>query len=208
MPADTAPQAEPAFLEEPRAGRLNIQYRPADGDEVAENPPRFSWLPVIEDEAAYVVRISVDADCPKDATWTFPGVPLNFLTPPTTLPPGRYYWSYAVWDAARKQPKTRWSRSRSFTIAEGCPQVPLADRTKRYASVDMAHPRLWLGPKQLKSFAKKVRQDPQHCAWQNRFHSVYLPNTIMFGQLHFGHAFRLFFPKRIQPIADWVLVIC
>ncbi len=175
MPADTALQAEPAFLEEPRAGRLNIQYRPADGDEVAENPPRFSWLPVIEDEAVYVLRISVDAGYPKDATWLFPGVPLNFLTPPVALPPGRYYWSYAVWDAGRKQPKTRWSRSRSFTLAEGCPEVPLADRTKRYANADMAHPRLWLGPQQLEAFAGKVRQDPEHCAWQKFYDESVAP---------------------------------
>ena len=36
-------------LDQPKAGRLNIQYAP-DGEDVVENPPRFTWLPVIEDE--------------------------------------------------------------------------------------------------------------------------------------------------------------
>ena len=36
-----------AYLDEPKAGRLNIQYAPADGVEVSENLPRFMWLPVI-----------------------------------------------------------------------------------------------------------------------------------------------------------------
>ena len=44
-------------LDEPQAGRLTIQYAPDADTEVAENPPRFTWLPVIEDEANYVLRV-------------------------------------------------------------------------------------------------------------------------------------------------------
>jgi len=49
---------ELAMLDEPVAGRLNIQYAPHADTEIAENPPRFSWLPVIEAEALYAVRIT------------------------------------------------------------------------------------------------------------------------------------------------------
>ncbi|CAA6814310.1 MAG: Unknown protein, partial [uncultured Thiotrichaceae bacterium] len=38
------------YLDEPKAGRLNIEYSPAAGASVIENPPRFMWLPVVEDE--------------------------------------------------------------------------------------------------------------------------------------------------------------
>ena len=43
-------------LDEPKTGRLTIQYAPDADTEIAENPPRFTWLPVIEDEAQYVLR--------------------------------------------------------------------------------------------------------------------------------------------------------
>ena len=37
-------------LDEPKAGRLTIQYAPVAESELAENPPRFTWLPVLDDE--------------------------------------------------------------------------------------------------------------------------------------------------------------
>ena len=46
MPGATAPT-----LDEPRTGRLTIQYAPDAETPIVENPPRFTWLPVIEDEA-------------------------------------------------------------------------------------------------------------------------------------------------------------
>ena len=60
-----------AYLDEPAAGRLNIQYAPCAGDDLVENPPRFTWLPVVEDEARYVLRLSTDPDYPAKATRLF-----------------------------------------------------------------------------------------------------------------------------------------
>jgi len=177
MLADTALTRDAAYLDEPRASRLTIQYRPAEGDVVGENPPRFSWLPVLEDGAAYVVRISADPTYPDGATWTFPGIALNFFTPPLALPPGRYHWSYAFWDAATDAPATRWSLSRDFTIEDGCPEIPLPGRATRYDNADMAHPRLWLGPAALAAFAERVKADPTHCNWQTFFERSVVPWT-------------------------------
>ena len=55
MPGATAPT-----LDEPRTGRLTIQYAPDAETPIVENPPRFTWLPVIEDEALYLLRLSQD----------------------------------------------------------------------------------------------------------------------------------------------------
>jgi hypothetical protein len=155
-----------AMLDEPKAGRLNIQYAPDDAD-VTENPPRFTWLPVIEDEARYTLRISTDPKFPKGKTTTYEDLPLNFFTPDAPLDAGSYHWSYAVWDG--KAPATNWSQTRQFTIAKDLPQTPIPSRAKRYAQAEMSHPRLWLSPGALAKFSKDIAKDPSHCNWQSFF---------------------------------------
>ena len=66
MPSTTQPSV--TYLDEPKAGRLNIQYAPAGNVELTENPPRFMWLPVVEDEAHYVIRVSTNEHFPDTAT--------------------------------------------------------------------------------------------------------------------------------------------
>ena len=155
-----------AMLDEPKAGRLNIQYAPDDAD-VTENPPRFTWLPVIEDEARYTLRISTDPKFPKGKTTTYEDLPLNFFTPDAPLDAGSYHWSYAVWDG--KAPATNWSQTRQFTVAKDLPQTPIPSRAKRYAQAEMSHPRLWLSPGALAKFSKDIAKDPSHCNWQSFF---------------------------------------
>ena len=169
--------AEPqtAYLDEPAAGRLNIRYAPEEGAEIAENPPRFTWLPVVDEAARYVLRLSADPEYADAQTRVFTDLPLNFLTPDAPLAPGRWHWSYAVWDEGAERPATRWSTSRVFDMSEGLPETPLPSRAERYAKADMAHPRLWLGPKELKAFRKDVAADPEHCNWQNFFDKSVAP---------------------------------
>lgn len=167
--------SQAAYLDEPAAGRLNIRYAPAEGDVLVENPPRFTWLPVVEDEARYVLRLSRDPAYPADATQTFTDIALNFFTPETVLEPGSYHWSYAVWDTAKSAPATVWSTSRSFDLGKGLPATPLAGRISRYAGADRAHPRLWLGPKELAAFRKALAKDPDHCGWTTFYRDSVLP---------------------------------
>ncbi len=181
MPSD-ASSLSAAYLDQPRAGRLNIQYAPAGGEAVLENPPRFTWLPVVEEKAHYVLRASTDPAFPKARTQVYSDIPLNFLTPDKVFAPGTWHWSYAVWDAALKAPVTGWSTVRSFEVPEGLPEVPLPSRAKRYAGSDMAHPRLWLGPKDLRAFRKAVADDPAHCGWSTFYEKSVTPwidKTIM-----------------------------
>jgi len=83
-------------LDEPRAGRLTIDYSPVETDEIIENPPRFTWLPVIEHGANYTLKIEAAGQGQSSGSWTFSKLPLNFFTPDITLPPGKYTWCYAV----------------------------------------------------------------------------------------------------------------
>ncbi|MEP5758820.1 MAG: DUF4962 domain-containing protein [Litoreibacter sp.] len=163
-----------ANLDEPKAGRLNIQYAPTKDDTIFENPPRFSWLPVIESEALYTLRISKSADYSKDVL-TFSNLSLNFFTPDAPLAPGKYHWSYAIWSPDSKTAVTDWSSSRSFTVGADLPETPLASRETRYGSADMAHPRLWLSPAKLKTFKDTVKKDAKSHAWDVFFEKSVSP---------------------------------
>lgn len=175
MPSAAKTSKKLPELDQPRAGRLNIQYAPANGKEVAENPPRFSWLPVIEDEAEYVLRVSTDPSFPDGNTDTFTGISLNFFTPDKVFAPGEYHWSYAVWSEANKAPGTKWSTTRTVVIGEDLPQTPLKSRKDRYEQSDFAHPRLWLNPKTLETFKKDVAADPEHCTWSTFYEKSVQP---------------------------------
>ncbi|KUF12301.1 DUF4962 domain-containing protein [Pseudoponticoccus marisrubri] len=162
-------------LDEPQTGRLTIQYAPDATTEITENPPRFTWLPVIEDEAQYVLRISTDPDFPTGATHFYCRLPVNFFTPDIVLEPGQWHWSYAVCDPETGKPVTGWSRTRSFTVAQGLPESPLPSRRARFAGTTAAHPRLWLDPARLEAFRSAVAADPTHCTWDTFYRESVLP---------------------------------
>ncbi|SMX39076.1 DUF4962 domain-containing protein [Maliponia aquimaris] len=169
------PGAPAPLLDEPKAGRLTIDYAPDVGTEIVENPPRFTWLPVIEDEAQYVLRISTDPAFPSGATHYYTRLPLNFFTPDTVLSPGTWHWSYAVCDPATGKPATTWSTVRSFTLTEGLAETPLPARKARLAGTNRAHPRLWMNPERLAEFKAAVEADPTHCTWETFYRKSVLP---------------------------------
>ena len=139
MPGDALP-----LLDEPKAGRLTIQYSPLAQTEVTENPPRFTWLPVVEDEARYILRLSTDEGFSEDNTQTFSDLPLNFFTPSKALAPGTYHWSYATW--ANGVQTSTWSSTRSFNVGGSLPETPLKPRAARLEGASSDHPRLWMTP--------------------------------------------------------------
>lgn len=165
----------PLALDEPAPGRLTTAYRPEAGDDIAETPPRFSWLPDIEPGAAYVLRLSHDADFPANATRTFRDIPFNFFTPDAPLEPGRWHWSYAEADPATAEPRSAWSRTRSFDLPEGLPETPLPSRADRLAAASRARPRLWLNPDSLDAARKATAADPQVWTWSRFMKDSVLP---------------------------------
>ena len=162
-------------LDEPKAGRLTIQYGPVGDDAVVENPPRFTWIPVIDDDARYVLRISTDPAFPKDATRVYKNIPLNFFTPDSVLAPGDHYWSYATWDADAGARSSEWGSMRQFSVAPDLPETPLAARETRLAQVPLSHPRLWMTKDRLPGFVEAVKNDPDHCTWSAFYDHSVLP---------------------------------
>ncbi|MBX2837563.1 MAG: DUF4962 domain-containing protein [Gammaproteobacteria bacterium] len=168
---------EPVKLDEPRAGRLNIGYSPDLSTEITENPPRFTWMPVIEDEASYILRVSTDPQFENADTEQFTDISINFFTPDKVLAPGTYYWSYAVWSAEEQMPSSTWSQSRQFTITNGLPETPIPQRATRVDSFHRSHPRLWLNNDTLSTFANDVSKSEEHCGWQAFFEKSVKPWT-------------------------------
>ena len=155
-------------LEEPKGGRLNIRYAPDGGQSVSENPPRFTWLPVLDNEARYILRISDTSDFRSGNTFEFPSLPWNFFTPDRVFTSGTWYWTYAEWDVEKSARATDWSIVRSFQIADGLPETPLPSPAERRTSWSSAHPRLWLDPQKTKSFQHAINANPSSFQF-NRF---------------------------------------
>ena len=147
-------------LDEPPAGRLMIQYVPDAETEIVETPPRFSWIPDIEDRARYALSVvTVDG---TERLYT--DIPTNFFTPPDALPAGSYTWRYCVWSDGG--PSSAWSSARAFSIAEGLTETPLASREVRFDKVTPSHPRLWLDDTGVEAFREALTTDPDHCGWR------------------------------------------
>ena len=163
------------ILDEPDAGRLTIQYGPCEQTLITENPPRFTWLPIIEENAQYLVRISTSENYNAGSTQTFKNIPLNFFTPDTPLAPGKYVWSYATYSAEKQAIISSWSKDRQFSIAEGLPNTPLPQRETRFDKCNKSHPRLWLNKDRIKEFKIELAKDATHCTWDVFYEKSVLP---------------------------------
>jgi len=153
------------LLDEPATGRLTIQYSPDAHTLITENPPRFTWLPTLEDGVEYAVRICRDEQYQPDNTQILTGISLNFFTPDKALDEGGYVWSYCVWSKAQNAPASNWSSDRQFTLGPDVPQTPLPLRDNRFLKSNKDHPRLWMDKTKISSFKTNLAKDPSFCTW-------------------------------------------
>ncbi|MDF2960849.1 MAG: alginate lyase, partial [Paenibacillus sp.] len=158
-------------LYQPQSGVLTVQYAPDEQTVLIENPPRFTWIPAQLEHDRYVLQYSRSPQFDSNATVTVQSIPYNLYTPDHALEPGVYYWRYALLleqeEGAedRSAAQTEWSQTRSFTVAAGLPETPLAARETRYAQAAKEHPRLWLQAEELPAFRRKVRENPASVGW-------------------------------------------
>ncbi|KKO55210.1 DUF4962 domain-containing protein [Paenibacillus sp. DMB20] len=171
-------------LFQPESSMFTVQYAPGDQTVITENPPRFTWMAAQqEDDAAYVLQISPDESFAPETVWEYKPLPFNFFTPDRALPPGGYYWRYALMESAPQDNETpggtlhpddgrrisSWSVTRRFDIPEDLPETPLPRRNDRYPEqgAALAHPRLWLNPGRLKELALAIQDGPMGGAWDD-----------------------------------------
>lgn len=148
-------------LEQPSSAEMTVKYFP-DADEVAENPPRFIWVPEMDSHACYALKLKHIATGKETL---FANIRHNFYRPDVCIAAGEYEWRYALWDKAAKQADSVWSQARKFTLLEGAPEVPALQHEERYGTCSMAHPRLWLNPDEVEALGAKVKADPDYCKW-------------------------------------------
>jgi hypothetical protein len=162
-PDDLPPLAEAA------AAFLTVQYAPSDGAESAENPPRFSWLPAIDEDAAYMLAVEpVEADAGSATGLAFEALSgtHNFYTPRHVLATGRWRWRYRLWNSQRSAPASGWSTWRSFSVPHTAKHCPAMDTSSFFSRPAPARPRLWLQPEEVLSLRAAVSDDAQHIGWQ------------------------------------------
>lgn len=148
-------------VEEPIGGRLNIRYGPENGQIVSENPPRFTWLPVLDSNARYVMRISDARDLGGANTFDYSSLHWNFLTPDRKFDSGTWYWAYAEWDEDAAKRVSDWSTVREFQITDGLPETHVRCSATRLETWSVAHPRLWLNPEKVAAFRGAIKTDPK-----------------------------------------------
>jgi Domain of unknown function (DUF4962)/Heparinase II/III-like protein len=151
-------------LDEPKASGLTVRYQP-DDEAVWENPPRFVWLPALDETLPYVLRVARSDHYLPTETKTFTDVRRNFFTPPEGFDVGSYVWSYAVWDGTTSAPASAWSLSRRFVVPEGLVALPLPSPMDRRGRSAQSRPRLWLGKDACERFATALASNPQHCGF-------------------------------------------
>jgi hypothetical protein len=107
---------------------------PAEGEELAANPPAFVWIPA-EPADAYQVEYSRDRDFPPDATITAQ-TPWLIHVPQKALASGRWYWRW------RPAGSDETSPIRSFVIREDAVVVPFPDVAEMLEGIGTSRPRV------------------------------------------------------------------
>ncbi|WP_418320679.1 DUF4962 domain-containing protein [Piscinibacter sakaiensis] len=160
-------------LEQPATGRLTLQPTPRPDAPPTENPPRFAWIPDIDAGAQYSLRVrQLDGN---GAEYITDGLRHNFHTPDRSFEPGRYAWSYALWSPTASSVVTAWSAEREFVLEPGLTHAPAMRHQDRYAGCEMAHPRLWLNPRERDAMVRAVGADRRHLGWDSFFETAVRP---------------------------------
>jgi hypothetical protein len=149
--AGSAPAAELKLDERP-AEPGEWGYRPADRDISQVNPPSFSWRP--QNNLTWEIHCAHDAAFEK-AAYQAKDLEFNVHCPAKTFKPGTYTWRYRGKDGKGKY--TNWSRTRTFTIADGAVAMPMPHREELIARIPKSHPRLFMRPENLNQLRELAR---------------------------------------------------
>lgn len=130
-------------------------FRPAAGDAVSVNPPRFSWRPQGKG-VRYAVEASRDPSF-KNVEYTADGIEFNVHAPDRTFEPGEWAWRFRYMDAAGTW--SEYSTVRRFTVPATAMQMPIPGRAELLARVPMSHPRLFVRPEWMPKLRERAKGD-------------------------------------------------
>ncbi len=147
-------------LLQPDESLLTISYLPTAGQPVAENPPRFQWIPPQIGAHNYELELRRHTDDGDPGTAEiFTGIAFPFFTPPAAFATGEYSWRYRTCSPQNGQ--SAWSIARRFCVTEDSAVSPsVFDLDKVLA----ARPRLAIAPNQHQELRKDAAALPE---WQH-----------------------------------------
>ena len=130
-------------------------FRPADGSVSQVTPPGFSWRPQ-KGAASYELQCAADSAF-AHVEYEANNITFNVHCPPRTLPPGRWYWRFRVYDESGAA--SGWSSVRAFKISDDANPLPLPSRDDLLARIPASHPRLFLRPEQIPELRRRAKSD-------------------------------------------------
>ena len=142
---------------------LQTPRSPADGREVLQNPPDFTWPPE-PGAQSYTVALSPTKDFSAGVI-TVDGLPYNCLSYSKVLDRQTWYWRYRFTDAHGAQ--AEWSEPCSFSIAENATEFPVPPPDELLGAIPRAHPRVYATADGLEAF--RARRLMGAAAWWESF---------------------------------------
>ena len=141
------------ILERPAKAEELVAY-PADEGEAGVNPPGFCWTPH-DDAATYRLEVAPRGSLRLELS--IEGLTSTVYPPPRTLPPGNYIWQVVYVDENGKDYGA--SRSRSFSLDDQRPKLPMPDVAQLKEQLAGLRPRMYLNNGRLDRIREAVKQN-------------------------------------------------
>jgi len=130
-------------------------FRPLAAVPSQVTPPGFCWRPQ-KDAKEYALEVSRTSDFAEPA-YRAAGIAWNVHCPPQTLAAGPWHWRFRYRDKADQW--SGWSKTRTFTIAEGASELPLPTKQDLLARIPTQHPRLFVRPEWMPKLRQRAQAD-------------------------------------------------
>lgn len=140
-------------------GESQVGYSPADGATVAVNPPPFVWVPPA-DNLLYMVEIAPAEDFTEDGRMRLHDVDISTVALREALPPGRWFWRYAV-QAIAGAPDfdgATWSKARAFAVPEDAMLMPYPGIERVVAAIPQTRPRMFFLAEEIEDYRRRARE--------------------------------------------------
>jgi len=131
---------------------------PADGKEVAVNPPPLLWPLVSGRGARYSVRLSQDRSFSPANTIGTDGFPWAAFNAHTKLAAGKWYWQYGV---AKANVPTKWSDVFEFRIPASARDFVTPPADEMVKTCPRSHPRVLITTEEIEAFRNRVKQSSE-----------------------------------------------
>lgn len=147
------PGSPPPILERP-AGPEELLAYPADGQSVAVNPPGFCWTPYAEAKG-YQLEVTKSGE-PLQKVISEGPLASTVFAPSLTLAPGSYSWR-VLYVGADGVPFAA-SKTRTFTVPAGLPELPMPNVAHLKAELKGQRPRLLLAGSRLRELRQAIAE--------------------------------------------------